>query len=268
MLKERLLTGLFAGTVVLAGLLFLNTMGTALMLGAVTLVGAFEWGLLMGADRKRALAFAALVALAEAASLFVPARVVGALALVWWVWAAIEVFVFRDRPTFVWRHRTMLGLAGLLILVPTWRGCVALKLANPTHPALLIGVLVLVWTADSAAYFGGRALGRRKLAPLVSPGKSVEGAAVGMMACSLASVLGSIWLGYPVATIAGAALLGVAVAAISVVGDLLESKAKRLAGVKDSGHWLPGHGGILDRIDAVTAAVPLFVLSVRYLGVR
>ena len=268
MLKERLLTALFAGAAVLAGLWFLNTAGVGILLGAVTLLAAFEWSGLVTRRPAARLAFPALAALLGWASLLLPLSAVMAVAILWWVWAAGEVFVFRDRVSPVWRHAPVKYLSGFLVLVPAWRGCVALKAQDPLHPALLIWLLAMVWTADSVAYFAVRAFGRRRLAPLVSPGKTVEGALAGVAGAAIIGGIGASWLGVVGLSAGRGALLGVAVAMASIVGDLLESKAKRLAAVKDSGHLLPGHGGILDRIDALTAAVPLFVWTMRYLGVR
>ena len=151
-----------------------------------------------------------------------------------------------------------LAAAGFVVLVPA-------SLAMTTlEPRRLLAVLVLVWVADSAAYFVGRALGKRKLAPSISPGKTWEGAAGGMAGALVWAIIcrgffdDPAWLPY----LGAAALL----AAASIVGDLFESAAKRRAGVKDSGALLPGHGGILDRIDSATAVLPLsaLLLSLRH----
>jgi len=149
------------------------------------------------------------------------------------------------------RHRVALIAAGFMVLVPA---AVALAALQPQH---VLAVLVLVWVADTAAYFVGRKWGRRKLAPAISPGKSWEGAWAGVAAAvAYAIICGTFligirwWLGY--------VLVAVLLAVISIVGDLFESAAKRQAGVKDSGALLPGHGGILDRIDSATAVLPVF----------
>ena len=267
MLKERLLTALVAGSALLAGLIFLNTTGVAVLLGAVTLLAAFEWSSLVHPGSATGLAFTLLTAILGIASLALPLAVVVAVGLAWWAWALGEVFVFRDRASPLWRQAPIKWLAGLLVLVPAWRGCFALKSQDPTHHSLLIWLLVMVWVADSVAYFAGRAFGRHKLAPLVSPGKTVEGALAGVAGSAAVGAAGAWWLGVLQLGIGGGVLLGLAVGTLSIVGDLLESKAKRLAQVKDSGRWLPGHGGVLDRIDALTAAVPLFVWTMRDLGV-
>ena len=150
-------------------------------------------------------------------------------------------------------HRPALIVAGFVVLVPAG---VALAVLKPNHVLL---ALVLVWIADSGAYFVGRKWGRRKLAPAISPGKSWEGVWGGMAAAVAYAIIcgtflmGPAWL--PVVAVAAALL-----AAISVVGDLFESAAKRQAGAKDSGALLPGHGGVLDRIDSATAVLPVVAL--------
>ena len=148
-------------------------------------------------------------------------------------------------------------LIGLLILLPAWQGLILLK-QWPQANALIIAVMVLVWGADIGAYFSGKTFGKRKLAPKVSPGKSWEGLYGGLAASLLITLLVGLQQGWS----AGGLLLALAGAAvvvlISVVGDLTESMFKRQSGIKDSSNLLPGHGGVLDRIDSLTAAIPLF----------
>jgi phosphatidate cytidylyltransferase len=131
-------------------------------------------------------------------------------------------------------------------------------LIEPQGRELLLFLLVLTAAADVGAFFGGRRFGRRKLAPAVSPGKTWEGLMSGMLAASLAAAGGAQLLGHPLLPWLGLCL---GVAMISVVGDLVESMFKRRTGLKDSGSLLPGHGGVLDRIDSLTAAAPAFVLG-------
>jgi phosphatidate cytidylyltransferase len=179
--------------------------------------------------------------------------------------AAIDRAVFGMAAVFwlliapLWLARGMrtdredgLLIAGLMVILPAALAMTALE------PHRLLAVLVLVWVADSAAYFVGRAWGRRKLAPAISPGKTWEGAAGGVAGALVYAIICKRffddvdWVPY----LAAAALLAV----LSIVGDLFESAAKRRAGVKDSGALLPGHGGILDRIDSATAVLPLAAL--------
>ena len=176
------------------------------------------------------------------------ARPAFALAALFWLLAAPLWLALGVRAG----QRAALVLGGFLVLAPAG---LALALLPPRE---VLAVLVLVWVADTAAYFVGRRWGRRKLAPSISPGKTWEGAVGGLLgALAYAIILGAFtgriaWVPWLVA----AALL----AAISIVGDLFESAAKRQAGVKDSGALLPGHGGILDRIDSATAVLPLAAL--------
>ncbi len=165
------------------------------------------------------------------------------------------------------RQPLVLALTGLLLLVPFGLGLIALRAISPV---LLLQVLGVVWVADSAAYFAGRRLGRYKLAPSISPGKTWEGAVGGVIAVAL---YGVIWLaseyfvGSPMRGPAGLFELTAMLLLVpaSIVGDLFESWMKRLAAVKDSGVLLPGHGGLLDRIDGLTAAVPVAAFAILYL---
>jgi len=160
-------------------------------------------------------------------------------------------------PLWMWRgvqpNQTIwTGAAGFAVLVPAALAMVRLE------PLVVLLVLVLVWIADSTAYFVGRAWGRHKLAPAISPGKTWEGVAGGLIGAALYAIIIAFFtdLGASLALIATALLLGM----VSIVGDLFESAVKRQAGVKDSGSLLPGHGGILDRIDSATATLPIAAL--------
>lgn len=144
------------------------------------------------------------------------------------------------------------ALVGVLVILPTWAALVALREYSPW---LLLGVMALVWIADSAAYYAGRRFGRHKLAPEISPGKSWEGVfGAGLALLLYASAISAAIHGL---RIPGALFLAASLLYFSILGDLFESWMKRLAGVKDSGTLLPGHGGVLDRIDALTSALPI-----------
>lgn len=170
----------------------------------------------------------------------------------WFLLAA--AFWLLLAPLWLWRgvaagHRRLLALAGVPVLLPAGLAMVALPAPQ------LLAVLALTWIADTTAYFVGTRWGRRKLAPSVSPGKTWEGAAGGLAGVLVyAGIMGAMMKGIAWAPLVGTAAL---LAALSIVGDLFESAAKRQAAVKDSGTLLPGHGGILDRIDSATAALPL-----------
>jgi phosphatidate cytidylyltransferase len=147
-------------------------------------------------------------------------------------------------------------------MVPTWLGFLLLYSADQNAPFLLLYVLVLVWVADSLAYFTGRTWGRHKLAPKVSPGKSIEGVVGGLVGVVIFAYLAGryFWDLRDMALLSWT-MASLIAGAVSVIGDLTESIFKRRAGVKDSGHLLPGHGGMFDRIDALTAAIPVFAFE-------
>jgi phosphatidate cytidylyltransferase len=233
----------------LAALFLLPRTAWTLLVALIVLFAALEWARLCRLEAVSAWAFAATVAL-----LFVALersqlqRPIFAIAAAFWVVVA---------PLWMWRgvHANQpmaLGAAGVAVLVPAGLAIAALQ------PLQVLLVLLLVWIADTAAYFVGRAWGKRKLAPAISPGKSWEGAAGGLIGAALYAIIVA-FLTQPGALLTFAAA-GVLLGMVSIVGDLFESAAKRQAGVKDSGTLLPGHGGILDRIDSATASLPLAAL--------
>ncbi|MEJ2288325.1 MAG: acetate uptake transporter [Deinococcales bacterium] len=184
----------------------------------------------------------------------------------WWSFALLWV---RSYPAsaVLWNSRFMRSVMGLLILAPAWLAAIYL-LSYPRGGALMVVLVLVVASADIGAYFSGRALGRHKLAPQVSPAKTWEGFWGGLLAVALAAVL--LWSLLPVqaAHIGLAAVLAVTLttALASVVGDLSVSMVKRQSGAKDSGSLLPGHGGVLDRLDSLCGAAPVFALGLLLAG--
>ena len=272
MIAVRTLTAAALLAAFFASVLLLDRALFAVLVGAIVAYAAREWGTLAGLGKWAAVSYSAgCTALYAAASWWTwPVRVLDApvfavllAALAFW---GVAVPAWLARGISV-SSRRMLPPAGLAVLLPAALAMIALA------PTSLLAILGLVWTSDTAAYLAGRAFGRRKLAPAVSPGKTWEGAA-GAILASLAyaiilalsmpgvgaQVKGVLWLPYGV----GAALL----CASGILGDLLESAVKRQAGVKDSGTLLPGHGGVLDRIDSATAALPVGALLIASLGAR
>jgi phosphatidate cytidylyltransferase len=269
MLKLRVLTAGVLLPLLLAAMFLLPNLWWSLALVAPLSVAGHEWAQLAALGRSAETAFLAVL-LAACASLWVIAIPGAGSSHAWGALAERAVYALSAAfwcviaPCWLWlklvvRHRVVLAIAGLVVLLPTW-----LALARLQHDAkLLLLLLGVVWIADTAAYFSGRALGRHKLAPTISPGKTWEGvggafAAVTVYALTLYF---SLFLArYPQfnAQLIIAAFLGMTT--FGIVGDLLESWLKRGAGVKDSGTILPGHGGMLDRIDAITAALPLAAL--------
>ena len=264
MLKTRVMTAAASLAVFLSALFLLPKAGWIAFCAALLGVAAWEWGALAALAPIIRTLYAALLL-----GLFVLPEVLGGswargLYAPAWIYYAAASFWIVLVPLWIWRQprlgsRAVLLAAGAAALVPAAAALVDLR---GVHPWLLLGVLGTVWISDTAAYFVGRRFGRRKLAPSISPGKTWEGvagalAAVGLYASAWATLGGSPMKGAPAWILP--VLLALAVAGI--VGDLFESLIKRQAGVKDSGTLLPGHGGILDRIDAPVAMLPLAVLA-------
>jgi len=263
-LKQRLLTALILVPLLLVILLVLPRMAAVILLAVFVLAGAWEWSAFLrtGSAAVRAayvLGAAALMALAWRAGVTPEGlRWLLVAALVWWLAAFVWLSLFPGKV-----NAAAAGVAGLCVLVPAWVALGRLHLLEE-GPQWVIFLLVLVSLADVGAFFAGRQFGRSKLAPRVSPGKTWEGLLGGVALAMIVAGLGVAWFSVP----AGAFLaLCAAVVLLSVVGDLTESLFKRYAGLKDSGSIFPGHGGVLDRIDSVTAAAPLFLLGLTWLGV-
>lgn len=266
MLRQRVLTALVLAPLVLAGLFGLSQAGFAVFTAGVLLLGAWEWARLAGFDSVTprviyTLSFGVLLLIAWASGwmddqwpLWLGA--LGWLANAWWV-------LRYPGATSQWQHPGIRLLMGGWVLFPCWIGFYQLREEGSEW---LLFVLLLVWVADIGAYFAGRRFGRRKLASRVSPSKSWEGVYGGWVAVALLVLIYSVWLELGVTQTLGLLLVAVFVAYVSVIGDLLESMLKRFRGLKDSSRLLPGHGGILDRVDSLTAAIPLFALIRPWLG--
>ncbi|MDA3131757.1 phosphatidate cytidylyltransferase [Atlantibacter subterranea] len=274
MLKYRLISAFILIPVVIAALFFLPLIGFAITTLVVCMLAAWEWGQLSGfVNRTQRVWLAVLCGLLLALMLFtLPeyhygvdiAVVEGSLwlSLFWWVVALLLVLFYPASAAF-WRNSKALRLAfGLMTIVPFFWGMVALRgwhyEANHYYGAIwLLYVMILVWGADSGAYMFGKLFGKHKLAPKVSPGKTWQGFIGGLFTAAVISWIYGVVVNLEVAP-STLLICSVVAALASVLGDLTESMFKREAGIKDSGNLIPGHGGILDRIDSLTAAVPVF----------
>lgn len=259
MLKARIITAVIALAILMVILFAVPSLVAEIAIAVVTLAGAWEWSSLLRitAVARRA-AYVGLVAVLLA----VAYSFLGTLGndfliagLAWWIGAMVWVMVY---PTPVPKPLAWIG--GLLVLVPMFVALIALYRAGPEK---LLFVLTVVWAADIGAFFAGKLLGRVKLAHSISPGKTWEGVIGGLVAVAALSVAGSTWFDNSLMQLLPFCL---AVASISIVGDLTVSIFKRNAGIKDSGTLFPGHGGVLDRVDSIAAASPTFALGVAFLG--
>jgi len=266
----RVLTAAALLATFVAALLLLDSAHFAVLVGVALALAAREWGRLSGLGAGFALSYAAGCVLLFAAAGWAlwpvdpsgaPVIAVFAVAAVFWL-VLVSLWLARGVTA---RERWLLRPTGLMVLLPPGLAMIAVE------PVALLMLFGLVWIADTAAYLTGRAIGRHKLAPEISPGKTWEGAAgalAGVLAYAIICavflpqlaerVRGIAWMPY----LAGATLL----CAVSIVGDLFESALKRQAAVKDSGTLLPGHGGMLDRIDSATAVLPIGVLLLHWVG--
>lgn len=274
MLKSRLITAFILIPLVIAALFWLPLSGFAITTIVICMLAAWEWGQLAGLKtRQQRIWLAVICGLLLAAMLFTlqpyqrdlhQYQVEGSLwaALGWWIVALFLVLSYPASAA-LWRSSRPLRLIfGVLTVVPFFWGMVALRQYHyeSDHFAgawWLLFIMVLVWGADSGAYMFGRLFGKHKLAPKVSPGKTWEGFFGGLLTSAIIAWLFAVMAPLAVAPVT-LVICAVVATLASVLGDLTESMFKREAGIKDSGNLIPGHGGILDRIDSLTAAVPVF----------
>jgi phosphatidate cytidylyltransferase len=273
MLGTRILTALILIPLVLAALFLLPPFGWGTAALAAIAVAAVEWARLVGLQRRGEAAFAACVVAIGAAAMLAPAAGFGAGG-----WSTRVLVMLCGPAVFFWllmapawlrskyqpKSSAVMAVIGAAVLIGAWAAVVQLQARSPW---LVLAAMAIVWIADTAAYFAGRAFGRRKLAPSISPGKTWEGvygALAAIAIYALALMPSAQRAGYTSEITGTAVVLWIVVALglvlLSIVGDLVESLLKRHAGVKDSGKALPGHGGVLDRIDALLSAMPAAAL--------
>lgn len=278
--RVRVIAALAMAPVAIAAILMLPTSWLAALAALVFLIGLWEWFKLAEIDDTLSrtvlltanLLLMVLLVWASAGSPdLVPLRLVALLGVIWWFFALLWLRFYNfasDHQTYA---RAFKLAAGTLAVVPAWCALGLIHASQPNGHRWLFVALIIVWAADSGAYFagrhfGGRLFGSRKLAPRISPNKTIEGAVGGLVAGLAVAALGTFLAGGSAAQLPAVLVVAVATVLFSIVGDLFESLLKRHVGAKDSGDLIPGHGGVLDRIDGVLAALPVFALGKELFG--
>ena len=264
MLRQRIITAIILAPIVLACVFLLPHFEFSLFVGAVLSVAAWEWANFANLSNLNRYLYALMVAAVMFASYFAPVSPLLLLSSLWWAIAFVLV-VNYPKLDELWGSPAVIMVIGVITLVPGFVALIELKRYAESN-FLICLLFFLIWAADIGAYFSGRAFGKRKLAPLVSPGKSWAGFYGGVLTSFIIAMLMSLYLGrLQLVTANGVVFLAACmfIAMVSVLGDLTISMFKRHRGIKDSSNLLPGHGGFLDRIDSLLSASPVFSL---YLG--
>ena len=273
MSRIRIITGLALAPLAIAAVLWLPTPWLAVVVAALVLAGLWEWTRLTGLSEviprlgyvsANALMIAAL-AWAAGPNLFA-LKAAALLGVAWWVLALLWLWRFDFGQADRNRFRMLKLLAGSLAAVPAWAAIVWLHQLPDHGPRWALFAVMLVWAADSGAYFVGVRIGKHKMAPKISPNKSWEGFWGGLAGASLIAIIGFKLLGLDWSDLPALVFLTLIAAMMSVAGDLFESLLKRHSGHKDSGRLIPGHGGMLDRLDSLLAALPVFMVGKQWLG--
>jgi phosphatidate cytidylyltransferase len=267
MLKTRLLTALILLTAFLAALFYLPGIFWAVLLLGLTVAASREWCRLGRFSVRQTIFYLIFTTLLGGELLFLVSEAVSlnpaSTAMVWlyavsgifWLlWVPIQLKTAQSI-----RSTSIFMLLGWLVLLPT---CLALYQLRAIDPSLLLGLMGVVWVSDSTAYFAGRAYGKRKLAPQISPGKTWEGVIAALIGVLIYAMAWLYWVDKGNIPASWLIPLLLMLAVLGIIGDLFESLLKRQAGVKDSGNILPGHGGILDRIDALVSTLPVATMAV------
>lgn len=266
MLVQRILAAILLIPVVVAITWFSGTAVFAAFCAGVILIGAWEWAGLAGLGRTSGrvwyclLIFSALLLCYlfrdGALAFWLPAA-----GVIWWVFGLSQVVYYQRGGCTVFATMPARAFAGLPVLIPVWFSMVSLHAYEGRGPRLVLMLLVMIWVADSAAYFAGKFLGRRRLASRVSPAKSWEGVGGAFIATTPVAPAFIYWFGIGEERPLFYFMICMVTVAASILGDLFESMVKRIGNIKDSGDVIPGHGGILDRIDSLTAAGPIFLVA-------
>ncbi len=270
MLKNRIITAAILIPIVIVFIFLADTIWFSALFAVFIAIGAWEWAGLCKATDSIKIGYIIFIVLTligiywlNNSLLFNSIVLCG---VIYWLFAVILVVSYQKQRNLLPRSMPLQMLVGLLLLIPMWSGLTILKSFSENGAELIMLLMLLIWGADTAAYFAGKKWGKRKLANRVSPGKTWEGTIAGVVSSVIIAVCyvvvsnknlddSLLFIGLAILTVIG-----------SVFGDLMESLVKREAGQKDSGNILPGHGGVMDRIDSLTAASPIFVFGLISLG--
>lgn len=275
-MKQRIITALILAPLVVLGIFELSMPLFIAALAGVTLLGFWEWTQFVKHNSRQFALVPSILALVATLVVLpfehsqlsplptghMAVLVVGSL---WWLFASALAITY-PKSTAIWQNSNLLRhLFGWLTLIPFFTSVILLRAegvdANPYHGAkLVLFVCFIVWSADSGAYFAGKSFGKTKMAPHVSPNKTIEGLVGGIIAAFVVGWGAATWFNIEFSSWPVMAFITLVTVVISVLGDLVESMFKRVSGIKDSSNIIPGHGGVLDRIDSLTAAFPVFTL--------
>jgi len=271
--RARVIAAVIMAPIAIASVLLLPSEFFAALVAALMMLGLWEWTLLAGLRSRVSRAAFLVVNAALMAFLvwgagreLVIFKLVSLLGALWWLLVPLWLIRFRFAAADNFWSRTLKLFAGTACVIPAWAAISWLHASPANGPGWALFALLIVWMADSGAYFVGVRFGKHKLAPRISPGKSWEGFFGGLLAVVLLAVIALSFLGLEWTSLPDLLLLTVVTALFSVAGDLFESLLKRHAGAKDSSHLIPGHGGVLDRVDSLLAALPVFVVGKEWLG--
>lgn len=272
MLEQRILTAGILGSIVIAIITTGSQFLFSLLMGLFVLVGAWEWARLSGTDNKLyrtgyAMLTAGLLYILTVLSDKTSAHGVYIIGTLWWCLASVMVIFYQCGRPVIPKNNILNNLIGFCVLIPATL-CLIYLYSSNDGPLLVLLLFLLIWVIDSSAYFIGGRWGRKKLANRLSPGKSQEGFIASLLAAGITALVYVISGLIPVSNITWLIILFIITAGFSVIGDLFESMYKRNANLKDSSQLLPGHGGVLDRIDSLTAAAPVYALGLWLLEAR
>ena len=271
--RTRVIAAAVMAPVAILSVLTLPSEFLAALVAALMMIALWEWTLLAGLRRRLSRAAylvanaAMMAALAWGAGRgLLSLKLVSLLGALWWLLALLWLARFEFAAGDNRWSRALKLFAGSISVIPAWAALCWLHASQPNGPAWALFALLIVWAADSGAYFVGVRFGKNKLAPRISPGKSWEGFFGGLLVTLLLAVASLSFLGLGWTSLSDLLLLTAITALFSVAGDLFESLLKRHAGAKDSSDLIPGHGGVLDRVDSLLAALPVFVVGKEWLG--